>query len=80
MREATGELNMTVVVVIAVGILSVFFFAILWPNIKATFIASNKCSDAVCNKRTLKDGYVVCRYYDANGKQQGSEFECPWKG
>lgn len=79
MKEATGELNMTVVIVVAVGILSVFFFGILWPNIKNTFIATNKCSDAICDKRTLNDGMVTCKYYK-NGKQQGADFKCVWKG
>lgn len=80
MKETTGELNMTVVIVIAVAILSVFFFAILWPNIKSTFIASSKCSDAVCDKRTLQDGLVWCKYYNRDGEQVGREFQCVWKG
>ncbi len=79
MKQATGELNITVVIVVAVAILSVFFFAILWPNIKNTFIATNKCSDAVCDKRTLSEGLVTCKYYK-NGRQEGTEFKCPWKG
>ena len=79
MKEASGELNMTVVIVIAVAILSVFFFAILWPNIKSTFIATNKCGDAVCDKRTLSNGKVTCKYYK-NGRQVGTEFQCVWKG
>ena len=79
MKQATGELNITVVIVVAVAILSVFFFAILYPNIKNTFIATNKCSDAVCDKRTLSEGLVTCKYYK-NGRQEGTEFKCPWKG
>ena len=79
MKQATGELNITVVIVVAVAILSVFFFAVLWPNIKNTFIATNKCSDAVCDKRTLSEGLVTCKYYK-NGRQEGTEFKCPWKG
>ncbi len=79
MKEATGELNMTVVVVLAVGILSVFFFAVLWPSIRSTFIANNKCSDAICDKKTLNNGHVTCEYY-VNGKKQGADFQCPWKG
>ena len=80
MKEATGELNMTVVIVLAVGILSVFFFAVLWPSIKGTFIANNKCSDAVCDPKTLSDGLVTCKYYDKNGNEQGTDFKCVWKG
>lgn len=79
MKEATGELNMTIVIVLAVAILSVFFFAILWPGIKNTFIATSKCSDAICDKRPV-NGLVKCRYYNKKGVQVGSEFECPWKG
>lgn len=80
MKETQGELNMTVVIVVTVGILSVFFFAVVWPQIKDKFIATNKCSDAVCGK-VPSNGQVWCRYYDSKtGKQVGGEFQCPWKG
>lgn len=79
MKEATGELNMTVVIVVTVAFLAVFFFAILWPSIKNTFIASSRCSDAICYKSTLNNGIVKCDYYK-NGKLELSGFECPWKG
>ena len=80
MKEATGELNMTVVIVMAIAILSVFFFGVLWPTVKNGLIASSKCSDAVCDKRTLSNGVVQCKYFDSNGRQQGGEFSCAWKG
>lgn len=35
MKEATGELNMTVVTIIAIGAIIAFFW-IMWPNIQAT--------------------------------------------
>jgi hypothetical protein len=79
MKEATGELNMTLVVVIAVGVLAAFFFAILWPSIKNSMIMNSKCSDAVCNASTVSNGKVTCSYYK-NGVKQGSDFECVWKG
>ncbi len=78
MKQATGELNMTVVIVVTVAFLAVFFFAILWPGIKNTFIATSRCSDAVCGKNP-QDGLVDCWYYE-DGHQQGSSFKCPWKG
>ncbi len=34
MKEASGELNMTVVTIIAITAISVFFSVILWPRIK----------------------------------------------
>lgn len=85
MKEATGELNMTVVIVVTVGFLAVFFFAVLWPSIKTTFIATSKCSDAICTcpnndcKNIPQDSLVDCVYYK-NGKQVGQSFKCPWKG
>lgn len=78
MKEATGELNMTVVIVVAVAFLSVFFFAILWPSIKNTYIATNKCSDAICEKPVGNNSTVKCTYYDKNKKP--TEIECVWKG
>ncbi len=33
MKEATGELNMTVVTIIAIGAIIAFFW-IMWPNIQ----------------------------------------------
>lgn len=35
MKEATGELNMTVVTIIAIGAIVAFFW-LLWPNIQDT--------------------------------------------
>lgn len=36
MKEATGELNMTVIVIIAVAAIAAFFTVILFPQIKNT--------------------------------------------
>ncbi len=32
MKEATGELNMTVVTIVLIGVIAAFF-AIFWPNV-----------------------------------------------
>lgn len=34
MKEASGELNMTVVTIIAIAAIAGFFSIVLWPNIK----------------------------------------------
>ncbi|MBR4619300.1 MAG: hypothetical protein IKO49_08350 [Bacilli bacterium] len=34
MKEASGELNMTVVTIIAIAAIAGFFTIFLWPNIK----------------------------------------------
>ena len=49
MKEATGELNMTVVTIIAIGAVIAFFW-VMWPNIQNTIKgtwsgASQQCPD-----------------------------------
>ena len=34
MKEATGELNMTVVTVVAIAAVGAFFYAFVWPGIR----------------------------------------------
>ncbi len=34
MKEATGELNMTVITVVAIAAVAAFFYAVVWPAIK----------------------------------------------
>ena len=35
MKEATGELNMTVVTVVAIAAVGAFFYFFIWPGIQA---------------------------------------------
>ena len=44
MKEATGELNMTVVTVVAIAAVGAFFYAFIWPAIK-TGLALNTCKN-----------------------------------
>ena len=44
MKEATGELNMTVITVVAIAAVAAFFYAIVWPAIK-TSLAKNTCEN-----------------------------------
>jgi hypothetical protein len=37
MKEASGELNMTVVTIIAIAAIAAFFTAVIWPNIRNSF-------------------------------------------
>lgn len=79
MKEATGELNMTVVIVIAVGILAAFFYTVIWPLIGNDFDKNSRCADAICSCKTeacKKDGMADCYI---KGKES-NKFQCPWKG
>lgn len=73
MKQATGELNATVIVVVAIGVLSAFFFTVLWPQMRANHIRNTKCSEAICGKTANSDGRVECRYKDVT-------LTCPYKG
>ena len=50
MKEATGELNMTVVTVVAIAAVGAFFYAFVWPAIKANINRNTYCAAAyACN-------------------------------
>ena len=42
MKEATGELNGTLIVVIAIAALSAFFFTVIWPLIRQNLVNNKK--------------------------------------
>jgi len=76
MKEATSELNSTVVVVLAIGVLIAFFYYTLWPIIKGNFDENAKCSEAICETVDGDgDGFVEC-----HSKGKAETFECIYKG
>lgn len=79
MKEATGNLNATMVVVVAIGVLSAFFFSVLWPMIKKNNDQVFQCSQAICpisiSINELVDGRVYCEV-----KNGGNSILCPYKG
>lgn len=76
MREATGDLNLTVIVVIAVAGLMAFFSIFVWPMIKGGMKHDANCSDAICIKNTQSNGTIECYM---KGKE-ATKFRCPYKG
>lgn len=80
MKEAMGELNMAVIVVLVVAGLSLFFFSFLWPRMRGGFTADVKCDSAICPApgETPQDGLVKCYYKDDRG--QSHDITCTWKG
>ena len=53
MKQAVGELNATIAVVMLIGIMAVFFFTVLWPSINNTMVKNSKCSDAMCDANSV---------------------------
>lgn len=55
MKEATGELNMTVVTIVAIAALVAFFYLIIWPAIQTGMALQSACSSAGKSSMTFKD-------------------------
>ena len=79
MKQATGELNATVFVVVAVASLVVFFYTTIWPAIRNNLNENTACSRAICAKTPNADGRTVDCYVMENG-QRSETFTCVWKG
>lgn len=75
MKEATGELNMTVIVVSSVAILSAFFYTVIFPNIHSNFKQQTSCNRAICESKPNKAGFVNCTIRETN-----EPIVCKYKG
>lgn len=75
MKEATGELNMSVVVISSIAILSAFFYTVIWPMINENQKQQVSCSKAICGKKVDSNGMVKCHLENEN-----EEFLCKYKG
>lgn len=85
MKQAMGEANMTIVVVIIIAVLSTFFFSFIWPRIKTEFKHDTRCDDAIC---VCPPGYMVndkCTYTGSTvecyfKEDKSKKITCTWKG
>ena len=78
MKEATGELNLTVITVVAIGLMATFFFTVFWPMVRGGFDRDTACNKANCkyDEDAAKTGfYKECTYKDKTLTNQ-----CPYKG
>ena len=84
MKEATGDLNMTVVVVLLVAGMVAFFSMSIWPTIKSGVKNEGNCSDAVCTRAGceaadyLNSGVCNCTFKQKDGTE--IPISCPYKG
>lgn len=74
MKDATGELSMTAVAVVAIAAISVVFTTLIWPSIKANIVRSTHCSEVIsctqCNDKTC-----TCTYVKDGGNTE--DIQCP---
>ena len=82
MKEASGELSMTAVAVVAIAAIGVLFTTLIWPSIKGSILSSTRCSSAFncvddktggkCTSEKCK-----CNYYAEDGSVAGDTVICP---
>lgn len=75
MKKAVGELSSGVIVAVAVGVLTAFFYYVVWPVIDNNFASQTKCDKAICSSDVDDNGKVECRL-----KTGGATFYCNYKG
>lgn len=69
MKEATGELNMTVITVVAIAAVAAFFYAFVWPAIRNNLMNTTKCNSAVC-PADCTGGSCKCTYSDGSTTEE----------
>ena len=78
MKEASGELSMTAVAVVAIAAVGVVFTTLIWPGIKANITRSTKCSQAFnCVASTTNQDMQTCSYCEDEACKQTKTVECP---
>ena len=66
MKDATGELSMTAVAVVAIAAIALLFRSFVWPGIQQTIQRNTYCSQAhacVCDGGST----CTCNYFNENG-------------
>ncbi|NLA32491.1 MAG: hypothetical protein GX864_00880 [Mollicutes bacterium] len=76
MKEASGELNMTAITILAIAAVGAFFYLVIWPGLRNNIERSQQCSSAVCGVCT--NGKQTCSYTNKDGKIV-TDLECPCK-
>ena len=74
MKEATGELNMTVVTVVAIAAVAAFFYAFVWPGIRNSIRQNTLCANAIC--QNCNGSTCTCTYIDENNEAH-NDLICP---
>ena len=74
MKDATGELSMTAVAVVAIAAIALLFRSFVWPGIQANIQRNTYCSQAHYCDNCTSSG-CSCKYYDEAGNEVS--VKCP---
>ena len=73
MKEATGELNMTVIVIVAIAAIAAIFYVFIWPILQGNLTANARCSGAVgCGD--CSSGSRICTGYYSTTSSDSTTF------
>lgn len=61
MKDATGELSMTAVAVVAIAAIALLFSTVIWPTIRTNIMRSTYCASAF-NCQSCSGGMCNCQY------------------
>ena len=84
MKEASGELNMTVITVVAIAAVGLLFTLFVWPNIQANLMLSTACSNMNSNGDYVatqtegadnNEGTVTCEDWTCTATYNGKGYE-----
>jgi hypothetical protein len=60
MKEATGELNMTAITLVAIGAILAFFYLFIWPSIQTGLALNTACSIAGMGEYSDDENGISC--------------------
>ena len=76
MKDATGELSMTAVAVVAIAAISVLFTTLIWPTIRKNILRSTYCSQAFNCGTGTTNGMVNCSYCEDDNCTNVGTIQC----
>lgn len=79
MKEASGELSMTAVAVVAIAAIGVVFTTLIWPSIKSNITRSTKCTQAYNCDCQQGQKMCTCYYCKDDACQNPESVKCPNK-
>ena len=75
MKEASGELSMTAVAVVAIAAIGVVFTTLIWPSMKSNILSKLHCSAATCPNCTTE--ICDCYYCEDEAWETTVDVKCP---
>jgi len=77
MKEATGELNMTVITIAIIAAVVALFYFLIWPMIQGGLTANARCANAYGCGTCDTNNVMTCQgYYESDGTATPGELTC----